>query len=143
MARCIMEPLATSLAVFACLTALLPPHTAGAEPARPEQADKKKDAKKDAAAKSDKPKFTIGKETTYVTGPCDKDGYIDYAAALNKRLSQGVTPANNANVLLWQALGPQPEGKKMPVEFFELMGIKPPPERGEYFVGLDRYIKEH
>ncbi|HMC65738.1 MAG TPA: hypothetical protein VKI65_12430, partial [Gemmataceae bacterium] len=129
-----MRPLATSLAVLACLTALLPPHTAGAE-----QADKKRDA----AAKAHKPKFTISKETTYVTGPLDKDGYIDYAAALNKRLSQGVTPANNANVLLWQALGPQPDGKKMPAEFFELMGTKPPPERGEYFVDLYRYIIEH
>src|SRR5262245_7335467 len=106
---------------------------AAAEPPRAERADKKKDAKKDAAAKTDKPKFTISKAATYVTGPLDKDGYIDYAAALNKRLSQGVTPANNANVLLWQALGPQPEGKKMPGEFFELMGMKPPPERGDYF----------
>jgi hypothetical protein len=44
------------------------------------------------AAKQKKPNFTIGKETTYVTGPVDKDGYIDYAAALNERLGKGVTP---------------------------------------------------
>jgi hypothetical protein len=32
--------------------------------------------------KKDKPKFTISKETTFVTGPLDNDGYIDYPAAL-------------------------------------------------------------
>jgi hypothetical protein len=94
----------------------------------------------------DKPKparrFTIGKETTYVTGPCDKDGYVDYAAALNERLKKGVTPANNANVLLWKALGPHPEGTTMPAEFFRLLEIDPPPEKGDYFVDLFVYFKE-
>ena len=60
------------------------------------------------------PKLPLGKDTTYVTGPLDKDGYVDYAAALNERLGKGVTPANNANVLLWKALGPHPEGATMP-----------------------------
>ena len=110
----------------------------------PKQAlHKEKDNKADNTENKRKPKFTISKETTYLTEPRDKDGYIDYAAALNKRLREGVTPATNANVLLWQALGPRPDGKKMPDEFFELMGIKPPPEHGEYFVDLYRYIKEH
>jgi hypothetical protein len=69
-----------------------------------------KDDKPDSGEKTRKPKFTIGKETTYVSGPVDKDGYIDYAAALNERLREGVTPETNANVLLWQAFGPHPEG---------------------------------
>ena len=49
-------------------------------------------------------KFTISKETTFVTGPVDKDGYIDFAAALNERLGKGVTAENNANVLIWKAI---------------------------------------
>jgi hypothetical protein len=85
--------------------------------------------------------FTVGARTTYVTGPRDKDGYIDYAAALNKRLRKGVTPANNANVLLWKAFGPHPEGATMPLQFFKWMGIKPPPERGKYYRDLYRYSK--
>jgi hypothetical protein len=85
--------------------------------------------------------FTVGAKTTYVTGPRDKDGYIDYAAALNQRLRKGVTPANNANVLLWKAFGPHPEGATMPAKFFKWMGIKPPPERGKYFRDLYRYSK--
>src|SRR5437867_12997122 len=101
----------------------------------------KEDKPKGSAEKKHRGTFTISKETTYVTGPLDKDGYIDYAAALNERLSRGVTPENNANVLLWQALGPQPDRRKMSREFFELMGMKPPPERGEYFVDLHSYIR--
>src|SRR5882762_11725864 len=51
-------------------------------------------------------KFPIGKETTRVTGPLDKEGYIDFHAALNNHFGKGVTPETNANVLLWKALGP-------------------------------------
>ena len=79
------------------------------------------------------PKFTISKETTFVAGPLDKDGYVDYEAALNDRLAKGVTPATNANVLIWKALGPRPEGKGQPPGFFRRLGIEEPPEDGEYF----------
>jgi hypothetical protein len=93
--------------------------------------------------KAKKPKFTISKETTHITEPLDKDGYIDYVAALNKRLRQGITPKNNASVLLWKALGPHPDRVKMPAEFFRWMEIDAPPEQGEYFIGLTRYLREH
>jgi hypothetical protein len=99
--------------------------------------------KKDEAPKIPKGKFTISKETTYATGPVDKDGYIDYAAALNERLKQGVTGENNANVLLLKALGPHPDRATMPPDFFRLMGIDPPPEKGDYFVHLYYYLKDH
>jgi hypothetical protein len=91
--------------------------------------------------KKRKPRFTVSKETTYVTGPLDKDGYIDYVTALNERLSKGVTPENNANVLFWQAFGPRPEGKPMPPAFFKWLGYRPP-ERGDYFIGLLPYLKK-
>src|SRR5262245_50022047 len=48
--------------------------------------------------KPPRPNFTVSKETTYVDGPLTREGYIDYTAALNKRLSEAVTPENNANV---------------------------------------------
>src|SRR4051794_2037415 len=76
------------------------------------QAQDKQDAPKS------KPRFTVGKDTTYFTGPLTKDGHIDYVAALNQRLREGVTPDTNAVVLLWKAFGPRPEGTKMPPEFF-------------------------
>jgi hypothetical protein len=96
------------------------------------------------AAGKPTPKLPLGKETTYATGPLDKEGYIDYEAALNDRLGKGVTPEKNATVLLWQALGPTPEGGRgMPAEFFKRLGIKEPPKGGAYFVGLRAYLKDH
>src|SRR5262245_28571176 len=89
------------------------------------------------------PKFPVGKETTYVTGPLDKEGYIDYAAALNDRLGKGVAPEKNANVLIWKALGPTPEGGRMPAEFFKRLGMEEPQRGGAYLVGLHAYLREH
>lgn len=99
------------------------------------------DNKQADSPKKPRPKFTIGKETTYITEPVDEDGYIDYASALNKILSKGVTPDNNANVLLWQAFGPHPEGATMSPEFYKWLGIAAPPEKGDYFVDLLRYLQ--
>jgi lysophospholipase L1-like esterase len=85
--------------------------------------------------------FTIGKDTTVVTGPLDSAGRIDYVAALNDRLQKGVTVDNNAAVLLWRALGPRPEGTTMPDEFYRRLGAPAQPERGDYFVDLFEYCK--
>jgi hypothetical protein len=71
--------------------------------------------------------------------PLDKDGYRDYETALNDKLSTGITPEKNANVLLWKALGPHPEGATMPAEFFNRLGLPEPPKDGEYFVGIYKY----
>lgn len=88
------------------------------------------------------PKFPLGKETTFVEGPLDAAGYLDFEAALNERLGKGITPEKNANALLFQAFGPKPEGATMPPEFFKALGIAEPPEKGDYFVGLYRYAKD-
>ena len=75
-----IRPILFSLSLMAAATRLL--------------ADDKPEQEKKPA-----PKFTISKETTYVTGPLDKYGYIDYETALNERMSKGVTRETNANVL--------------------------------------------
>jgi len=31
----------------------------------------------------------------------------------------------------------------MPAEFFKLMGVEPPPEKEEYFIDLDKHLKDH
>jgi hypothetical protein len=92
-------------------------------------------------AKKDKPMLTISKETTYVTGPLDKDGNVDYAAALTELLGKGVTPENNANVLLTRAVGPQFEPLDRPDAYYKRLGMEKPPEHGDYFVDLHRYLK--
>jgi hypothetical protein len=91
--------------------------------------------------KKRKGKITIGKETTYITGPLDEDGYVDYVTALNERLSKGVTPENNANVLIWKSLGPRSDGKPVPAEYFRRMGVAAPPERGDCCTDLLEYLK--
>src|SRR5262249_27310856 len=68
---------------------------------------------------------------------------IDYQAALNDQLGKGITPQKNANVLLWKALGPRPEGGKLPAEFFKRLGIEEPPEVGDYFIDLQSYMRDH
>jgi RNA polymerase sigma factor (sigma-70 family) len=83
--------------------------------------------------------FTVSKETTYITGPLDKDGYVDYETALNERIGKNITPEKNVNALLWQALGPKLDGRSVFPEFFRLLKVPAPPERGEYFVALSQY----
>ncbi len=87
------------------------------------------------------PKFKLGKDTTFVDGPLDKDGYIDYEAALNERLKGKITPETNAVVLLMKCLGPKPEGTALRADFFKLLGIAAPPEKGDYLVG-ESYFRD-
>lgn len=86
--------------------------------------------------------FTIGKSTTFVTGPVDASGHIDYAAALNEQNSKGVTPENNALVMIWSALGPNPVGETIPSGYFEKLGIAVPPANGDYYISLRTYASE-
>ena len=87
--------------------------------------------------------YTVSPETTYITEPLDAGGFVDYQAAVNDQLAKGVTPENNANVLIFQALGPHPEGGTMPPDYFRLLGVPQPPEAGEYFIGWDKYFQAH
>jgi hypothetical protein len=87
-------------------------------------------------------KVPVGKDTTFVTGPLDDDGYIDYRLALNERLAKGVSPEKNASTLLWKAFGPTPEDINLPVDFFKQLGMARPPDRGDYFVMRGRHLKD-
>jgi hypothetical protein len=46
----------------------------------------------------------IREDVTHITGPLDAEGNLDYETALNTKLSEGVRPETNANVLLWQIM---------------------------------------
>ncbi len=47
----------------------------------------------------------VSPATTHITGPLRADGSVDYLAALNAHYADGVTPENNAAVVLLQAAG--------------------------------------
>jgi hypothetical protein len=81
----------------------------------------------------------ISRETTFITGPLRKDGSVDYAAAINERYSQGVTPENNAVVVLLHAVGPNVIAKPVRERFFQLLGVAPSPDKGPYFEEFDEY----
>ncbi|HKA08612.1 MAG TPA: hypothetical protein VKD71_15240 [Gemmataceae bacterium] len=85
--------------------------------------------------------LTVSPETTFVTEPVDAEGFVDYPTALNERLRQGITPETNANVLIWKALGPRPEGATMPPAYFQWLGIESPPEQGDYFIDSDKFFE--
>ena len=113
--------------------------------------DKSPAAKKETIRKKPKTKaaakprvlVTISKETTYITEPLRADGYPDYIAALNQRLSKGVTPENNAAALFWKALGPHEINKDCRERFFQMLGIPPLPEKGDYFVTSGAQVTRH
>ena len=84
-------------------------------------------------------KVTVSRETTYLLGPLRPDGYVDYVAALNAASSQGVTPENNAAVLLWQALGPSKIPPQQRAEYFKLLGIPPLTQSGLYLTPVSKF----
>lgn len=96
----------------------------------------------DEPAKARSLNYTIGKETTYVTGPLSKDGSVDFVAACNERLGKGVKPDDNAAIPLWQAIGPKADSESAPAELFRLLGCDPPPADGNYFVEFSRFLKD-
>jgi hypothetical protein len=66
-----------------------------------------------AAAPPEKPAgplITPSPAVTYFTDPLDREGYVDFHAALNAELGKGVSAAENAAIPLLQALG-QCEGQ--------------------------------
>jgi len=86
---------------------------------------------------------TVSKETTVITEPLRKDGYVDYIGAVNSILGKGVTPENNALVPFWNAIGPAEIAPKDRAEYFRLLGVKPPAENGNYFISLEDFVRQH
>jgi hypothetical protein len=85
------------------------------------------------------PRVTISKETTWITEPLREDGYPDYVRYLNEKLSQGVTPQNNAIVPLTRTMGLSEVDEKTRNQYCKLLGIDPLPENGNYFERWESY----
>ena len=86
-------------------------------------------------------KITVSPETTYLTGPLRPDGTVNYLAALNQQLSDGVTPENNAGVLLVQAIGPAIFDVDASSRWLETLGIDDLPAEGDYFISFRRFLE--
>jgi len=83
--------------------------------------------------------IVISPETTYFTEPVNPDGTVNYVAALNRLMSEGVTPDNNAAVLLLKAQGPDvlPVGTRKRI--LRRLDLSDLPLDGNYAVRLDVY----
>ncbi len=97
----------------------------------------------EAATIAAKPlKVTFSRETTHFTKPLLIDGSVDYAGAINDKLSEGVTPDNNAAVALLRVTGPVSDGKPIPDAVFERLGMERLPKDGPYLISIDAYCKQ-
>jgi hypothetical protein len=130
----IWQPLTWPMAAFLLVSSTL---TRADEPAT-----KKSAAKEPTAEATKKPRVTISKETTFITEPLRKEGYVDYIEALNLRCSEGVTPENNAAVLFWRAMGPEPVPQEIREEFFRRLGMKVPTAKGDYFTTFRKFLQK-
>jgi len=83
--------------------------------------------------------ITVSPETTYLTGPLRPDGTVDYFRALQERLSEGITPENNAAPLLLRAFGPRGVPEDARDDILAQLGLPSLPEDGRYFTNLWDY----
>ena len=73
-----------------------------------------------------RPLVKVSEETTHFIGPLDTNGDIDYLTAVNQKLSEGITPENNAVIPILEAFGPMPEGQSLGREFYRTIGSPEP-----------------
>lgn len=83
----------------------------------------------------------IGPETTVIDRPLLPDGRVDYIAALNEQLGEGITPENNAAVPLMQAFGPESIDAEQRVGFFRSLGIEKPTADGDYVIDWVAWLR--
>jgi hypothetical protein len=88
-----------------------------------------------------KARIVVAKETTYFLGPLKPDGTVDYAAALNGIQGKGLTPDDNAAVLILPVFGPRilkdrPDAAVATAR----IGARPLPPTGDYFLPADEYV---
>jgi len=88
-------------------------------------------------------KITISPETTYLTEPLNPDGTVNYVAAIDLRIREGVTDENNAAPLLIRAAGPTVLMEDiLPLSLKEL-GMEELPPDGAYLIGWRKFVREY
>lgn len=90
-----------------------------------------------------KAKVQIGKDTTYIVGPVDAHGFVDYIAAGNQLLSAGVTPENNAGWAITAAVGPDAISEPYRKEFYSLFNQPVPVKTATDFIAPNVFAREN
>jgi hypothetical protein len=87
------------------------------------------------------PPLVVSRETTFLTGPLNADGTVNYLAALNSLASEGITSETNAAIPILQALGPEMIDVKVRAAVLRQLGVEPLPAQAEYFVCLKDFVR--
>jgi len=88
--------------------------------------------------------FVLSFDTTRIVEPVLPDGRVDYLTVLDEQRGQGVTPENNAAVLILQALGRVALPRTQPTDgITDKLGMAHLPEKGDYLVRYDDFLKQH
>ena len=69
-------------------------------------------------------------------------GKVDYIAALNERVRQGVTPDNNSALLFLQALGSDALLPETRQQYLQVLGVGSPVAQGPFFVDYSTYAED-
>ena len=83
------------------------------------------------------PKIVISPQTTHFTAPLRDDGMPDYAQWLLENGRKGVTPENNAAVLMWQSLWPGDLEEQHYKLICDELGIDPVPSKEDSLQSVD------
>jgi len=94
------------------------------------------------ASRPAKVKITISRETTYISGPVNPDGTINYVAYLNEKYSKGVTADNNAGVAILRILGPNLIDEPIRGKTYALLQMNMLPDTGDYFLTYRDYVEK-
>jgi hypothetical protein len=89
------------------------------------------------------PPIIVSRETTFITSPLRQNGLPDYEKYVLDLSREGVTPENNAAVLLWQALWPGELDPKYFAMMADELGLEKIPDEEDALVplrGLDSSI---
>lgn len=85
--------------------------------------------------------ITISTETTFILGPVNPDGTINYVEAINQRLARGVTADNNAAVLLLDIMGPALFKEPHLTAIRKKLNLPAQPKDAPQLLTLDAYAK--
>jgi hypothetical protein len=86
------------------------------------------------------PRIVVSPQTTYITEPLRPDGLPDFERYVLERYREGVTPENNAAVLLWQALGPGELDREHYAVVAAELGLREIPSEHESLVPLQSKV---
>lgn len=68
------------------------------------------------------PAIRVSRHTTYIAAPLRRDGLPDFPRYVLEKHRAGVTPENNAAVLMWQVFGPEEGSRGMTPDEWQVLG---------------------